>query len=114
MPFINIKINKIMSEGQTISIKAELGKIIEIIPGKSESRLMLNFDDGCNLYFKGNKDPAALVEIQLYGKATKEIYDTFTQKISDILEKNLGIHSSRIYVKYEEVDFWGLNGHNFK
>ena len=36
-----------------------------------------------------------------------------TAAITDILSKELQIAPNRIYVKYEEVAYWGWNGNNF-
>lgn len=114
MPCIQTKVNiKIPKEKEEI-IKSKLGKAIELIPGKSESWLMLSFEENCSIYFKGsNKQGIAFVEVKLFGKATGEAYDKLTAAITDILNQELGISPSQIYVKYEETAHWGWNGSNF-
>lgn len=68
MPFIEAKTNQKISSEQERKLKERLGKAIETIPGKSESWLMLNFQDECRLYFKGDGEtPAAFVEIKIFG-----------------------------------------------
>ena len=114
MPFIQTKVNVKVSGEKEEVIKSKLGKAIELIPGKSESWLMLSFEDNCTLYFKGEKDqPIAFVEVKLFGKAGKDAYDRLTDAISNILYQELGISPDHVYVKYEEVSYWGWNGHNF-
>lgn len=113
MPFINTKAScEITKEKETV-IKTQLGEAIKLI-SKSENWLMLNFEDNCRLYFKGDNTPdMAMVEVALFGKATDSQYDALTAKITEIISRELAISPSYIYVKYEEVDHWGYSGFNF-
>ena len=114
MPFINSKVTVSMTEEKKEAVKAKLGKAIEIIPGKSESWLMVGFEDNYDLYFKGNKDDeTAFVEVKIFGSASAGVYDQMTGAICSIFNEELGIPQNRIYVKYEEVSNWGWNGGNF-
>ena len=82
--------------------------------GKSENWLMVNFEDNCRLYFKGdNSEETAIVEVALFGKASDSQYDAMTSEITKVISETLGVNASRIYVKYQEVDHWGFNGFNF-
>lgn len=104
---------KISKEEEEI-VKAKLGKAIELIPGKSETWLMLGFEEECHLYFKGEaSSKIAFVEVKIFGKASKGDYDKLTGAICDIYNEVLGIPMDKIYVKYEEVSNWGWNGSNF-
>ena len=113
MPFIDVKTNiEINSEKEKI-LKTKLGKSAQCI-GKSENWLMIGFEDKCRLYFKGdNSQPMAFVEVKLYGRADRKSYDNMTGEITEILNEVLGIAPAQIYVKYEEVQYWGYNGSNF-
>ena len=114
MPCIETKVNVKIPKEKEIAIKTRLGKAIELIPGKSESWLMLSFEDECKLYFKGSDEGGiAFVEVKLFGKASGDAYSKLTGAISTILNEELGISPSKIYVKYEEVANWGWNGSNF-
>ena len=113
MPCIQTKINIKMTEQQEQKIKTELGKAISLIPCKSESWLMLTFEDNCRLYFQGDKEqPAAFVEVKIYGKANGGVYDKMTAAITDILHQEMQINPNRVYVQYEETPYWGWNGSN--
>jgi hypothetical protein len=114
MPYISTKTNTSIPKDKEIKIKNQMGKAIELLPGKSESWLMLSFEEECHLYFKGESDKdIAYVEVKLFGKSTKEAYDKLTYEIKNILHEELNIATDHIYVKYEEVSHWGYNGHNF-
>lgn len=113
MPFINTRTSAEISKEQEAQLKEKMGKAISLI-GKSESWLMLNFEDNCRLYFKGdNSKDMAILEVALFGKATDSQYDALTEDLTNNVSSVLNIDPSCIYVKYEEVDHWGYNGFNF-
>lgn len=114
MPFINSKVNVSLSEEEKEQLKAKLGKAISLIPGKSESWLMLGFEDNYSLYFKGkNNTKMAFVEVKIFGQTTNRDCEHLTAEICRIYKEVLGIAQDKIYVKYEEVKYWGWNGTNF-
>jgi phenylpyruvate tautomerase PptA (4-oxalocrotonate tautomerase family) len=114
MPFINSKVSVEMSKEQEENIKTKLGNAISLIPGKSESWLMLGFEDKYSLYFKGIKEAkVAYVEVKIFQKADSSAYDKLTQAICNIYEEELGIPGDKIYITYEEISNWGYNGMNF-
>lgn len=113
MPFINTKTTASISKEQETLLKEKMGAAISLI-GKSESRLMVNFEDKCRLYFKGdNSKDIAIAEIALFGKASDSQYDALTGKLTEEISEVLRIDPSNIYINYEEVDHWGYNGFNF-
>jgi phenylpyruvate tautomerase PptA (4-oxalocrotonate tautomerase family) len=114
MPYISTKTTVTVNQEKREVIKKKLGKAIELIPGKSESWLMLSFEDNNSMYFKGsNEKPLAFVEVKLFGKASPDAYGKLTGAITDILGEELSIKPDCIYVTYEEVSIWGWNGNNF-
>lgn len=113
MPFINTKTNTVISKEKEEAIKTKLGSAIRCL-GKSEGWLMVNFEDNCRLWFKGdNSKKLAMVEISLFGKASPSQYDKMTAEVTQIITSELGISPDCIYVRYAEVDYWGWNGNNF-
>lgn len=112
MPCIETKVNVKISKEKEEALKTRFGKAIELI-GKTESWLMLSFQDDCRLYFKGSQPPMAFVEVKLFGKAGADAYGKMTAEITKILKEELSLEPSNVYVKYEEVDHWGWNGRNF-
>jgi len=112
MPLITTKASTSISKEKEIAIKTKLGKAIELI-NKSESWLMIDFQENCHLYFKGEDTPSAMIEVDLFGKATQSGYDALTKAITDIVSEELGISPDRIYVKYNEISHWGYNSFNF-
>lgn len=114
MPYISTKVNVKISREKEEVLKSRFGKAISIFPGKSENYLMLSFEDECNLYFGGkNNIGIAYIEVSLFGKADSATYDKMTAELTKIINEELGISPSAIYVKYEETEYWGWNGRNF-
>ena len=113
MPYINLKTNIKITEEREVVLREELGRAIETIPGKTEAWLMLGFQDEMKMAFRGETDPLAMIEVDLYGKADPAYYDIFTRRVCDITSATLSIPGERIYVKYSEVEHWGYDGENF-
>lgn len=113
MPFVTVKTNTSINKESETKIKAKLGEAIKII-GKTESWLMLNFEDNQKMYFRGeNSSKIAFVQIDLYGSASREEYNSMTEEVTKILNEELEIEPDKIYVKYSEIENFGYNGRNF-
>lgn len=114
MPFINTKTNVKLSKEQEVMLKSELGQAISIIPGKSETWLMVGFQDEYKLYFQGDdSQPTAFVEVSILGTENKQAFAALTDEICKIYKNILGISPDHVYVKYHAVSNWGWNGGNF-
>lgn len=113
MPFIDARFSTPVDSKKEEVIKQKLGEAIGLI-GKSEAYLMVQIQGNCNLYFKGNKDAdSAYFEVKLLGKSTKANYEKLTKALCDLALKELGIDSNRVYVKFEEVEYWGFDSFIF-
>ena len=112
MPFIQTKTSVKITNEQELALKTEFGKAITLL-SKSESWLMLDFEDGCRMYFRGESGPMAMLSVSLFGKAGASAYDKLTAKLTQVVSDILGIPSDKIYIKYEEVSTWGYSGTNF-
>lgn len=68
----------------------------------------------CSADFAGNGDkPTAFVEVKFFGTASGGKLNMLTKAICEIINSELGISPSQIYVKYEPTEYWGWNGRNF-
>ena len=114
MPYIRTTVSKELTAQNKENLKAKLGEAIALIPGKSESWLMLAFDDNVSMYFKGDgTQDYAYLEVSIFGTTSDAAYDRLTAALSEIINEELGIDRANIYIKYEEADHWGWNGSNF-
>ena len=113
MPYIHVQTNLPVSEPERELIKARLGQAVEALPGKSERWLMVRVEPECALWFAGSDEPAAMVDVSVYGGAPSEAYDALTARVCALLDAVLSLDPSRVYVKYSETPDWGWNGGNF-
>ena len=113
MPFINVKTNVPVGSDKEKAIKSALGRDITALPGKTENWLMVGLEPECHLWFKGTDEPAALVDVSVYGGADADAYRALTGKVSALLAEELGLKPDRIYVKYSSTPDWGWTGDNF-
>ena len=112
MPFIDTKTNVKITEEKERELTRKIGEAITLIPGKSERWLMLNFSDECRMAFAGDFSPTAILEVKLFGAADERSYENLTRSLTDIVNAELSIPKSRIYIKYEEITTWGYGGEN--
>ena len=87
MPYIQTMTNVGISGKKEQTIKQRMGEAIELIPGKSESWLMLSFHDDSHMYFRGEDEPCAICQVKLYGSASERAYDDLTGALTDILSE---------------------------
>ena len=114
MPFIDIKTSAKLTESSKKKLYAECGELISIFPGKSETWLMVNLSDGCEMAFKGDSDtPCAIIEVKIFGKAQSTYYDKFTEKMTETFAALSNVSPDRVYIRYDECSLWGWNGENF-
>ena len=113
MPFIDSKITVRLTDQKKESIKARPGEAGSLLP-KSETYLMVGFDDEYDLYMGGNKlEKGAYVSVSLFGSASPSDYEKMTGAICNIMQEELGIPGDKVYVTYHGVNDWGWNGSNF-
>ena len=114
MPYINTVTTKEISKEAKAELTRELGDAIKLIPGKSEEWLMLRFEGGTEMAFRGDADAdCAMVEVSLLGTAAPDALSALTSRITELLGAKLSIPHDKIYIKYFETDKWGWNGFNF-
>lgn len=113
MPFIGTKVNVKISKEQEKALAAALGKAITLLPGKTEQWLMLDFEDSCRLYFKGDCQKAlAFVTVKVFGRLDAQSSGLLTAEITRVMKDVLGISPECVYVQYQSTDLWGWNGEN--
>lgn len=113
MPFIDSKITVPVTPEKKEAIKSRLGQSISLL-NKSETYLMVGFEDNYDLYMGGEKlEKGAYVSVSLFGEALSAAYEKMTGAICDILADELQIPGDKVYVTYHGVNDWGWNGRNF-
>lgn len=110
MPYIAVNVSTPLDAAKKEEIKSELGKLIELLPGKSESVLMVELDDAKSMYFRGASKSCIFIEIRLYKESPMEAKKEFTSKVFEMLERLTGIGKDDIFLNILEFDNWGAGG----
>ena len=111
MPFIKAKVSCPVSPEQESELKTGMGKAIELVPGKSEEYLLLEFEENCRLWLRGkNDEPIVYIEAAIFGNKMHYGYDAFTAEVTKLFAKVLNIRPDHIYIKYEDIIAWGVQG----
>ncbi|MBP3273955.1 MAG: hypothetical protein J6L93_03015, partial [Butyrivibrio sp.] len=66
MPFIDSKVSVKVTPKQRKELKERLGQAISLLPGKSESWLMIDLSDEQDMYFRGDgEQPTAFIGVSI-------------------------------------------------
>jgi phenylpyruvate tautomerase PptA (4-oxalocrotonate tautomerase family) len=110
MPYIQVTIGQKLSAPQKERLKSELGRLIAIIPGKSEQGLIVNIQDGSSLYMGGTEEPSAYIDLRVYTKTDGEAKKRITREIFGLITREFAIPTGRQYLTISEYDQWGYGG----
>ena len=112
MPFIDSKITVPVTPEKKESIKSRFGEAVRLL-NKSETYLMVGFEDNYDLYMGGNKlEKGAYVSVSLFGNAPSSAYDEMTGESCGILSDEQGILGDKVCVTYHGGNDWGWNRSN--
>ena len=115
MPFVSVNTARELTKEQKNEIKARLGKLIEILPGKSEGVLMVDISCGHALYYGGNAQPnGAFVDIRLYRESPFEEKKAFNAALVEMLVEVAGVEKASTFCNYLELPNWGGTEGRFK
>ncbi len=106
MPYVQVRTTENMNKEKVNAISAKLGPAISIIPGKSESRLMLEVVGDCNLFMAGSDAPAAYVSVLVNNHQESENLKNYSRKIVEVLNEEAGVPVDRIYITHQSVPEW--------
>ncbi|MDR2484580.1 MAG: hypothetical protein LBD55_04200 [Treponema sp.] len=110
MPYIAINTARELSGVKKEKIKTELGRLITLIPAKTEAGLLVDFSGGRTLYRAGEEVPGAFIEVRLYTETGLEPKKQLTAGIFDLLSKELGFKKEHMYLNILEFENWGTGG----
>jgi len=110
MPYIAINTSQKLSDARKEKIKAELGRIISIIPTKAEANLMIDFSDAKTIYKAGKSVPGAFIDVRLFHKSDFESKKKFTEETFKLLSGELGLTNENMFLSIMEFDDWGSGG----
>ena len=107
MPFIDVKDSFEITSEQELRLKEALGEAIARIPGKSESRLMLCFQDNMRMWYAGKDDgPTVMVHTAIYGTTTADAVEDFGQAAVGLMREVLG--AKNVYLRMSQGTDWAF------
>jgi phenylpyruvate tautomerase PptA (4-oxalocrotonate tautomerase family) len=110
MPYIAVNTSRKLSDAQTEKIKSELGRLITIIPTKTEAGLQVDISDG-RVFFKAGENAAgAFIDLRLFHKSDFEFKKQFTEEAILMFMRELDLKKENIYMTIMEFDNWGSGG----
>ncbi|MEE0967019.1 MAG: hypothetical protein U0L85_08200 [Bacilli bacterium] len=110
MPYISFKTTKVLTLQQELDLKKISGKIITLLPGKTEDYLMVHIEDNQLIYFKGKEVDCIMIDCQVYGHPDLESKQNFVRELMKEVERITKIPVYNQYLTFEEKDEWGMNG----
>lgn len=110
MPFIHAHIGPRLTEPQRDEVKRMLGDKISLLPGKSEASLMIRIDAGTAMYFRGEPDACAMIQVHLYQASVREAKARFAAEVIDALGSLTGLQADQIYLHFFEHQEWAAGG----
>ncbi len=111
MPYIDINTTIKIEKQNRDNIKSGLGEIISIIPGKSESVLMIGFNQQIPMYYSGEeKEQCAFIEIKIHGSATPKQKQKVIENCFLLFEDSLDMKKEDIFITISEFPIWGFQG----
>ena len=110
MPFIDIRTTKPVPAKKSEALKSRIGRIIDIIPEKSEAVLMIDINDRCNLFFGGKKQECCYMAVNLHHEAPMKNKKELIEKLFVIAASELEIERQNIFITISEFPYWGANG----
>jgi hypothetical protein len=110
MPYISVIIGQKLEAAQKEKLKTELGRLITIIPGKTEPDLIVHIQDTTSLYMGGTQAPCAYIDLRVYTKTTEEAKKRFTRETFAYITREFGIPPERQYLTIGEYEQWGFDG----
>ncbi len=114
MPFIHTRVNQPLDSDTEKRLSVGIGRAITLLPGKTEDWLMLQFEDNCHLYFKGDSRKAlAIIQVGVLGHCGDAAYGQLTAALTQLLKDEMNVQPDGVYVQYLETEHWGWNGSNF-
>ncbi len=101
MPFIRFSFSKQFTEYQAGEAAKEAGRLIELLPGKTAAKLMLEFHHSPTMFFRGNKlENGVFVDCRLLGRQKHEEKKAFTEALHKALEDIFGILPDDVFMTF--------------
>jgi phenylpyruvate tautomerase len=116
MPLIQLDTScNFLDQNRKQAVTKMLSQIAAEGSGKPEQYVMACIHDNVAMTMSGTPGPCALVTVKAIGGLNKSVNQNLAAKVSQLLQKELDIPKSRVYVTFEELapTHWAWEGKTF-
>lgn len=110
MPYISFKTTKVLTLQQELDLKTMAGRLISLLPNKTEDYLMIHIEDNQLMYFKGKEIDCMMITCKVYGHPELSYKQEFVKELMKEAERITKIPVDNQYLTFSEEDHWGMNG----
>lgn len=110
MPYIRVSTTRVMSAEQQLALKAGLARAVELIPGKDESKLMVELAAGQAMYYRGEAGEFAFIDARFSGAVDFADKKRFTEAALGLCEQVLDLAPGDANLTISCYDEWGTKG----
>lgn len=110
MPYLHIKVGKPITAQQRKAIGDGCAHLISLLPEKNADNCMIQIEDQCDFYMKGQKNPCVFVELRLYGPSPDDKKSAFTSALCELLCTQIGTQPQLMYMNILELPHWVVGG----
>jgi len=114
MPYLHVKINQPLEVSKRHQFLTHISANTAKALNKPESYVMIDLEVNESLWFAGNQEPVAYLELKSIGLPSDQP-KVLSETLSDLLTQQLNIPAGRIYIDFTDIKglFWGWNGGTF-
>ena len=114
MPYLKLETNQIIPPEACQQLLKKLSKNVAEILGKSENYVMIALESAKPMFFAGNNQDTAFVQLKSLGLPEDQTA-TFSCALCEFIETQMGIKAERIYIEFSDParHMWGWNGKTF-
>ena len=117
MPLLKVQLSlPEISKSSSCNVRTEGTEILSSAIGKSPDFVMVLVESGASASFGGNlTESCAYLEVKNVGELSAQITDELSRRLGELMKKEFGIASNRIYIEFQESErhLWGWNGKTF-
>ena len=115
MPAVILHTSVACNDDQKNQLAAGLSKLCASAIGKPESYVVSVVKDGATVYFGGEPQNAAMVQVSSIGGLDPKTNEQLSAEICQLLNEQLDTDPSKVYLNFTELKphCWGWNGGTF-
>lgn len=110
MPYIRLSTSASIDAAQALELKAGLARAVELIPGKTESKLMVELCGAQTMFYRGEVGDFAFVDAKFSGQVDFAYKKRFAEAALKLAEAVLGLPPGNANLTITCYGEWGTQG----